>query len=159
MEVWKDIPGYEGLYQVSSLGRVKSFPRPGTHSQQEQIMKQTPDQKGYLRLWLCKGGKGKNVKIHRLVAEAFIPNENNLPQVNHKDENKGNNSVDNLEWCDNRYNAIYNDRMQKIARKLSRKVKCLETNVVYDSVAEAVRKTGLSHSNIVYCCQDRKSVV
>lgn len=154
MEVWKDIVGYEGLYQVSNNGRIKSLPRHGT-SNQEKILKQHTDSKGYKRLWLCKEGVQKNHKVHRLVAMAFIPNPDNLPQVNHKDEDKQNNSASNLEWCDNRYNCIYNERNVKTGQKLSKKVRCLETDVVYNSVAEAARMTGLSHSNIVYCCQGK----
>lgn len=154
MEVWKDVVGYEGLYQVSDLGRVKSLPRPPVRYQGRE-MTQHCDSKGYKRLWLCKEGVSKNYKVHRLVAEAFIPNPNNLPQVNHKDEDKSNNFVGNLEWCDNRYNATYNGRMEKITRKISRRVRCLETNVLYDSVKEASRKTGVAHSNIVYVCQGK----
>lgn len=116
-------------------------------------MKQHTDNKGYRRLWLCKDGVQKNYKVHRIVAEAFLANDKNLPQVNHKDENKNNNNVDNLEWCDNQYNSIYNDRMIKISKKLGRRVKCLETGVIYESLKEASRKTGVSHSSIVYCCQ------
>ena len=152
MEVWKDIKGYEGLYQVSNFGRVKSLPRIGTINN-ERILKQSFHRKGYMEAHLCKDGFEKIVKTHRLVAEAFIPNPENKPQVNHKDENKQNNRADNLEWCDNQYNSVYNDRMNKIAKKLSRKVRCLETDVVYESVAEAARKTGIAHSNIVYVCQ------
>ena len=155
MEVWKDVVGYEGLYQVSNLGRVKSLPRNGTHTNKEKEMTVRADPKGYMRLCLCKDGKGKNVKVHRLVAEAFIPNPANLPQVNHKDEDKRNNCVWNLEWCDNRYNCVYNNRMKKIAQKVSRRVRCLETDIVYESVADAARKTGLTYSNIVYVCQGK----
>lgn len=152
-EVWKDVSGYEGLYQVSNMGRVRSFPRNGSRTNQEIILRQHKNRKGYSVVCLSKLGMQKLCKVHRLVAMAFIPNIANLPQVNHKDENKQNNCVDNLEWCDVRYNNVYNKRMQKIAQKISRKVKCLETNIVYNSIAEASRMTGISHSNIVYVCQ------
>lgn len=153
-EIWKDIKGYEGLYQVSNLGRVRSFPRQGTRKE-ETILRLTKTKKGYLSLHLCKNKEGRSFRVHRLVAEAFIPNPTNLPQINHKDENKLNNCVDNLEWCDSRYNNIYNGRMKKIARKIGRKVKCLETDVIYDSISEAARATGITYSNIAAVCQGK----
>lgn len=90
-EVWKDIEGYEGLYQISNLGRVK---RVATG----KVLKGGKDKDGYLMVKLYKNNIRSNKKIHRLVAEAFIPNPENKPQVNHADENKTNNSLDNLEW-------------------------------------------------------------
>lgn len=98
VEVWKPIVGYEGRYEVSNLGMVR---------QGEKSVSQYKDGKGYLRVFLCKDGKQRNVKVHRLVALAFIPNPDNLPCVNHKDEVKTNNQVDNLEWCDWKYNINY----------------------------------------------------
>lgn len=152
-EIWKDIKGYEGLYQVSNLGRIKSFPRNGTRSKEAAILRGHDTPKGYMQICLTKDRVRKTIKIHRLVAEAFLPNPTNLPQINHKDENKQNNRVDNLEWCDCRYNNCYNGRMEKIAKKNGRRVRCLETDTVYDSVAKAAEATGISHSNIVYVCQ------
>lgn len=154
-ETWKDIPGYEGLYQVSNLGRVKSLPRHGTRSDEEMIMTQHKDGKGYMRLWLCKNCVQKNFKVHRLVASAFLPNPDNLPQINHKDENKQNNSADNLEWCDNRYNSVYNDKAKKVGRKLGKKVKCLETGIVYSSISDAARAFGLTTSSVNYVCHGK----
>lgn len=114
MEIWKDIEGYEGLYQVSNEGRVKSF-----WSGKEKILKQH-NCKGYLEVGLYKKeDKQKYKLIHRLVAETFIPNPNNLPQINHKDENKTNNSVDNLEWCSRSYNINYGSRNEKVGKKNS----------------------------------------
>ena len=103
MEEWRDIQGYEGLYMVSNLGRVKSlnYHRTG----KERIMKPSDNGHGYLFVVLCKDGKDKNCRINRLVAQAFLPNPDNLPEVNHKDENKYNNCVENLEWCDRSYNV------------------------------------------------------
>ena len=111
-EVWKDVVGYEGLYQVSNLGRLKSAPRPRTKG---GLLKPQYDRKGYLTFGLCKNGKSKMAKIHRLVAEAFIPNPGKLPEVNHKDEQKDNNCVENLEWCTTQYNSNYGTRVARIA--------------------------------------------
>lgn len=111
-EIWKDIENYEGLYQVSNLGRVRSLDRVvtnyrGSFIKKGEIKAQSNLSKGYKGVCLCKDGKQKTHKVHRLVAQAFLPNPNNLPQVNHKDEDKTNNRVDNLEWCDNEYNINY----------------------------------------------------
>ena len=108
-EIWKDIKGYEGLYQVSNLGRVKSFNYMNTGKEKIKTptlqKKYTMKQGGYLQTTLYKNNKSKTVLVHRLVAEAFIPNPDNLPQVNHKDYNKTNNCVENLEWCSAKYNS------------------------------------------------------
>lgn len=115
MEIWKDIDGYNGLYRVSSFGRVLSLERRGVRSNgtfyhfQQKILKNTYDKKGYCYVSLRKPHE-KEVRssVHRLVAEAFIPNPNNYPCVNHKDEDKTNNRVGNLEWCTYAYNNTYN---------------------------------------------------
>jgi hypothetical protein len=96
-EKWKDIKGYEGLYQVSNLGNVKSLNY--RSAGKEHLISPGTDRGGYNILVLCKGKKAKSFKVHRLVANAFIPNPKNKEQVNHKDGNKQNNKVDNLEWC------------------------------------------------------------
>lgn len=111
-EIWKDVVGYEGLYQVSNLGNVKSLDRKRFNgrvmaNKKGQIMKQYVLKDGYCSTRLCKDGEVKNHLIHRLVAIAFLPNPQNLPQVNHKDENKQNNKLNNLEWCDRLYNNNY----------------------------------------------------
>lgn len=97
-EIWRDIKDYEGLYQISNFGRVKSLPRNGTIST-ERILKPLLTGRGYYKVTLSKHNKAKYPSIHRLVAEAFILNPDNLPQINHKDGNKTNNKVGNLEWC------------------------------------------------------------
>ena len=118
-EIWKDIEGYEGLYQVSNLGIVKSLPRQYKNRKcNERIKSPSLAGKGYYRVSLCKNGIIKYYYIHQLVAKTFIPNPNNYKLVNHKDENKLNNCVDNLEWCDYKYNLNYNNG--KIKRLLSR---------------------------------------
>ena len=111
IEIWTDIKGYEGLYQVSNLGRVKSLPK-FTYSRcypqlrKEKLLKPrfTGKHRNYAQV---RFNDGKSYKVHRLVAQTFIPNPNNLPLVNHKDENTFNNCVDNLEWCTNQYNCQY----------------------------------------------------
>ncbi|WP_202818652.1 NUMOD4 motif-containing HNH endonuclease [Clostridium botulinum] len=103
-ELWKDIKGYEGLYQVSNLGRVKSLMT--TQSRRSGILK-SYNHSGYRRINLYKNGKGKKYYIHRLVAEVFIQNVNNYPEINHIDGNKSNNVIDNLEWCTSSQNQIH----------------------------------------------------
>lgn len=107
-EIWKDIPNYEGLYQVSNLGRVKSFRRSTKHYwQDEYILKPAHANNGYCQVTLYDNTVRHKFLVHRLVAEAFIPNPDNLPQVNHKDENPLNNAASNLEWCTAEYNNAY----------------------------------------------------
>lgn len=110
MEEWKDVVGYEGLYQVSNEGRVKSLKYRG--SDKECILKNRKTTKGYLQVALWKNRKCKEIQVHRLVAMAFIPNDDpiNKTQVNHKNENKTLNTVENLEWCTNEYNHNYGTR-------------------------------------------------
>lgn len=108
-EVWKDIKGYEGLYQVSSFGRVKRFTT-------GRILKGGKDTQGYLMVLLCKNNTKSNKSLHRLVAQTFIPNPENKPQVNHMDENKTNNRVDILEWMtakENNNHGKHNKRVSK----------------------------------------------
>ena len=114
-EIWKDVVGYEGLYQVSNLGRIKSLPKlcingnGGKYYTKEKILKPQYGSNGrtYTHVCLRKDGKTHIKEIHRIVAIAFIPNPLNLPQVNHRDENPSNNTVSNLEWCDGFYNHNY----------------------------------------------------
>lgn len=112
---------------------------------------------GYLFRILCKNGKTENALIHRLVAEAFIQNLNNLPEVNHKDENKANNCVENLEWCSRLYNMRYGTATQRRVKKLSKPVLQLDTNTgqvisEYQSTAEAARQLNIHQGNISNCC-------
>lgn len=121
-EVWKDIPNYEGLYQASNYGKIKSFDKVVRTLNQygkesTRIIKGKiliPSGKKYLKVALFKNNKRKYYSVHRLIAITFIPNPNKLPQVNHIDENKHNNKVDNLEWCTSKYNCNYGNRNNKI---------------------------------------------
>lgn len=118
-EVWKDVVGYEGYYEVSNIGRVRRVPRyitgvnGVTRFWKGRILKQTTTQDGYLRCILSKDGKTKHVRSHVLVAESFVENPNNYPVINHKDENPANNHIDNLEWCSIAYNNSYGTRTER----------------------------------------------
>lgn len=148
-EIWKDIKNYPG-YQINNLGAVKSLNY--NHTKKEKLMATHLDKNGYMRVTMCN----KTFPIHRLVAEAFIPNPNNYPQVNHKDENKLNNSVDNLEWCTAKYNTNYgtgNKRRSEKQKDISReytykKVKCIETGIIYKSPVDAANQLGISRLHI-----------
>ena len=119
MEIWKDILGYEGLYQVSSYGRIKSLSRKRNNGLDKTIiLKENINNKGYKRINLHKNKKMKSYLVHRLVAQAFIPNPNNYPIINHKDENPSNNHVSNLEWCTYKYNNNYGTKGEKISKAL-----------------------------------------
>lgn len=102
MEEWKDIEGYEGIYQISNLGNVKSL-----KYHKEKRIKSNKNRNGYLKIGLILNGKRKHISIHRLVAKAFIPNPNSLPEVNHIDGNKENNKVENLEWNNRKQNSLH----------------------------------------------------
>lgn len=159
-EIWKDVKGYEGLYQVSSKGRVKSldryrFRKDGTKRfVKGKILKPSHRKNKYLQLEL----HGSEIYVHRLVAQAFIPNPHNYPQVNHKDEDPSNNCVDNLEWCTPGYNNRYGTRMKRIIKSLSMKVVQLSFDgslvKVWSSISDA-SKNGYYSSSISHCCQNR----
>ena len=147
-EIWKDITGYEGLYQVSNTGKVKSlnYRRTG----KEKIMKAYPNGKGYLKVFLCKNGKQKNCRINRLVALAFIPNPDNLPEVNHIDKDKTNNKVENLEWCTTQYNVEYS-----LAKAVIAIDKITGLILEFPSIMEAERQTGIANQRICDCCKGK----
>ena len=154
-EEWRDIGGYEGLYQVSNLGRVRSLNCRG-HKGCIGILTPRLDGKGYEMVALYKEGKARNTKVHRLVAQAFIPNPNNYPQVNHKDEDKTNYNVDNLEWCTNEYNHNYGTRNERVAKSLSKKVICITTGEIFNSMREACRKYDINTGRMTECCQGKR---
>lgn len=170
-EVWKDVVGYEGSYEISSFGRVRTISRfvPACHKSRQFIQGRIicPNRfpKGYLGCTLYKNGSQKLRYIHRLVAEAFIPNPQNLPQVNHKDENKSNNRVDNLEWCTQEYNTNYGTCTQRISnvhkalqkgRRVVQIDKCSQTIIAtYPNSAIAMEQTGIDASAINKVCLNR----
>lgn len=159
MENWKDIKGYEGRYQVSDLGRVKSLNYNKTGK--ERIKKAAKGSCGYVIVTLSNGGKLKGFLVHRLVAEAFLPNPDRLPQVNHKDEDKTNNAVSNLEWCDRKYNINYGtgtERMKVSKGKTVYQYTMDGTLVcVYPSAKEAGRQTGYAQTHISACCRGKQN--
>jgi hypothetical protein len=144
-EIWKDIEGYEGLYQVSNLGRVKSLQ--SRWERREKVLRINNLEKKYIQLSLHKLGNKKNMYVHRLVAKAFIPNELNALEVNHKDGNKSNNNVNNLEWCthlenmrhcfDNNLRPSSDFQKQKMSEIKSRAVIDSVTGIIYKSLTEA----------------------
>lgn len=170
-EIWKDIAGYEGKYMVSNLGRVKSVERmkwngSGYYKTPERILKARQNQDSYLYVRLCKDGKVKACTIHRLVAQAFLDNPDNLPQVNHIDENKENNHADNLEWVTCRENMNHGTRNHRIAEKNTnnpnRSKPVFSVDKVtgeikeFPSIAEAGRKLGISNGNICECLKGKR---
>lgn len=158
-EIWKDVEGYEGCYQVSNFGNIKSLNYMQTGK--EKILKGFKITNGYLAVNLSKDGKSKTHTIHRLVAKTFIENPDNLTQVNHKDEDKTNNRVDNLEWCCAKYNMNYGTRTKRQSeiltnyQKFSKQVLCVETGKIYPSVMQVEREFGFAGSNISAVCRGK----
>lgn len=137
----RDIKGFEGLYAVTSCGRVWSY-------RSKKFLKPANRGKGYLFVDLCVDGKHNMRFVHRLVAEAYIPNPNNLPEVNHKDEIKEHNWINNLEWCDRKYNQTYGTGIRRSTEKRSYKIRCIETGERFDSLVDCERKIGVNNSNL-----------
>ena len=183
-EVWKDIVGYEGLYQVSNLGRVKSLPRARKcyadrqYISKERILKGRPNSKGYLRVQLKNGGKLERRFLHRLVAEAFIPNPSNKKEVNHIDCVPTNNTAENLEWTTHQENILWAVRcgrfkhlkeersklgkllIEKAREAVKRKVCLINENgdviKVYNTLTEACKEYRLDNGSLTKCCQGKQ---
>ena len=149
MEVWKDILGYEGRYQVSNKGRVKSLISNG------RILKTFVCGSGYEEVILHGKGQRKPKLIHRIVAELFVPNESGKSEVNHKDGNKFNNDSTNLEWVTPSENILHSYTALN-HKAFARNVKCVETHEVFDSLKEAATKYGLQSPLIWKCCNGRQ---
>lgn len=174
-EIYKDIEGYEGLYQISNKGNVKSFVD-NNGVAREKVLKLCINCRGYLKVVLCKNKTRKNYAVHRLVANAFLPNPQNLPCVNHKDECKTNNVVTNLEWCTQKYNCNYGTGIERSSKarinnqklsksltnnpKISKAVGAFKDGKLvlsFPSIMEANRQ-GYNHGNVWSCCiGERKS--
>lgn len=172
IEIWKDIKGYEGFYQVSNLGRVKSLERDvyypnGTIIRhiEEKILVPSLDGGGYPFVQLHKNRKMKTMKVHRLVAMAFIPNPENKPQINHKDEVKNNNAVENLEWCDASFNINYGTRTKRSVQNRrsykfgnhpqAKSVFCVELNKKFDCAKRAEEELGIWGTSIGSACKGK----
>lgn len=175
-EVWKDIEGFQGCYQVSNLGMVKGLNRyvpcgknGGVRLQKGCILSTSENEKGYLRVRISRSRKEKyTFLVHRLVAKAFIENQNNYPQVNHIDGNKKNNNVSNLEWCNNSYNQIHayahglNDQSKYDAGRPKRKVAQIDIHTkeiifIYESISNASIETDTQSSLIRKVCKGERS--
>ena len=174
-EIWKDIEGFEGYYQVSNMGRVKSLERTvcngrGYYKIPERILKPKKNRGGYLQVHFYKDGKEKFYSVHRLVATAFCENPEGYTDVNHKDENKQNNCMENLEWCSRLYNNTYNGRAKKIGKKVAEKLrndpnrskpviaihKINGLILEFPSVREASRQTGINLGNLCSCLKGKQ---
>lgn len=168
IEEWKPIEGYEELYEISNLGNIRSKNRKVSTSNGKNWViegknRKCTKHKGYYVIGLTKNKKEKQYKVHRLVAQAFIPNPYNLPQVNHKDANGLNNNVDNLEWCDAFYNNGYFIRRERVSKSMTnnpknnaKKVLCIETGEILPSANEWQRKYGYWQGVISLSCRTGK---
>ena len=157
METWKDIKGYEGRYQVSSKGKVKGLRINGKHCKRESeiVLKAFTCGSGYQEVILHLDGDRKPKLIHRLVAEAFIPNPHNKEEVNHKDGDKSNNNVDNLEWVTPNEN---HEHLRKVLmfQSFKRRIVCVETGEMFESIKSAADNYKLQSSLIWKCCNGRQ---
>jgi hypothetical protein len=156
LENWRPIKDFPD-YLVSDLGRVKSLGRNYKYGSHDDMILSTNNRRGYRGVVLYRNGKRYHKSIHRLVAEAFIPNPNGFPCVNHRDENRTNNSVNNLEWCTHLYNSHYGNAREKISKNVSRRVIQYTKSGVkireWESMTIASEKTGISVSSISHCCR------
>ena len=158
-EIWKDIQGYEGLYQVSNLGRVRSLIFTNNFNKKVykriKVLKLEKTWQGYLRIMLSKNKIKKRYSVHRLVAKTFINNDKKYNYVNHKDENPSNNNVNNLEWCTMLYNNLYNGKNFRNCKRIAKLD--LNNNIlnIYDSVNEASNHNNINRCGISNCLNGR----
>lgn len=147
---WRPIKGYEGLYEVSSSGCVRSLKRKTTNG---RILIPVKTNAGYYRITLSKNGERRNFTVHRLVAEAFLDNPERHPSINHKNEDKGDNRAENLEWCTVKYNNEYNGRQAKVGEKRKVPIEAEKNGVklFFDGIVDAARSLGVSHGDISGC--------
>lgn len=151
IEEWRDIKGFEG-YQISSFGRIKSLEKIDYlgHHRKEKILKPSKTKDGYLKVALCKDGEKKSYYIHRLVGNAFLQNPYNLPLINHINEIKTDNRVENLEWCDSTYNVRYSQA--KPVNQFTKDGKFIRR---WDCINEIQYQLGFSNGHIIKCCQGK----
>ena len=144
----KDIQGYEGLYAITSCGKVWSYRR-------QMFLKSNINKNGYEYVVLSVGGVRKTLTVHRLVAEAYIPNPYNLPEVNHLDECKSNNNSSNLQWISKSANINYGTRNEKVSRRNSKAIYCEELQRVFKSITAASKELGINLGDISSCCKGK----
>lgn len=159
-EEWRDVKGYEGKYQVSNLGNIRGLDRKDNFGRpiKGKMLAQRAQKNGYMTVKLRSNGIQKTFRVHRIVADAFCDNPNNLPEVNHIDENKKNNRANNLEWCTRQYNCSYGSGLEKRKEKYSHKCAQIKEGKViaeFPSMIEASRKTGVPFSSIQRCISGR----
>lgn len=180
-EIWRDIAGYEGLYQVSNYGRIKSLERlektvgaVRQRRRRERILKET-NIYGYRNVCLANNGYKRTVRVHRIVAKTFIPNPDGKLEVNHIDGNKANNRVDNLEWCTRKENSLHSVKVLGNKSKIEQlkpfqfkrgyecwnkiPVKCVETGEIFDSIVAATKAKNISRGaadRISHCCSGKR---
>ena len=153
-EIWKDIDGYEGLYQVSNLGRIKVLAHTFKRYSSERILDFSKYDHKYISVNLYDGNKCHIVSLHSLVAQAFIPNPDNLPMINHKDENPSNNRADNLEWCTHRHNDSYGTKPARISAKLKALYESEEGQRIKNSISVSLKDYYLTEDG-----QKRKKII
>lgn len=164
-EIWKPIPGYEGYFEASTQGQIRSVDRIakgrwGAAKRKSRILTPNNTGNGYQQVKFSIDGNKSQPLVHRLIAETFIPNPNNLPQVNHKDGNKENNRADNLEWCSASYNSTHRCRvLKKEVGRPKRAVRCIDTGKVYKSSHHAARDLNLNQGGIFAVCQGHGETV
>lgn len=156
-EVWKDIKGYEGFYIASNKGNIKSLNYGNTGVCKNLVF--STDRYGYKTVILYKNKEKRTYRVHRIIAEAFVPNPNNFPIINHKNEIKSDNRAENLEWCDARYNINYSRHGEKYSGTRPKRIyqKDKNGNVIkeWESICEAARVLGLCKSSISNCCRGK----
>ena len=161
IEIWEDIPGYEGYYQISNLGNVKSLKRETNNNHgKEEYIKSQEIRNGYYSVSLWKEGKGKHYTIHRLLAELFIPNPDDKPQVNHIDGNKLNNNLLNLEWVtqeENARHAYMNGLIQQKTTPVIQYDKDMNFIREWNSIKEIEEELKINHGNIVTVCKQNSN--
>ena len=164
-EIWKPVVGYESIFEVSNFGNVRRLERKatagtGNYSRPAHTLKARKNNNGYYLVDLWVNNKRLQKLVHRIVAEAFIPNPDNKPEVNHKDENPENCRADNLEWCDRTYNMNYGSVGKRIGKANGKPVrqydKLGQLVMEYASIMEAHRQTGISQGSIGDCLHERR---
>jgi hypothetical protein len=148
-EVWRDVPGYVGLYQVSNTGRVRN-------ARSGRVLKLNKQGRGYAQTMLSKGGQRSYPLVHRLVAMVFIPNPENKPQINHINGDKGDNRVENLEWCTSSENLYHRYQVLGQSSGRTRPVICESTGEVYPSAKSAAAALGLNRTGVTQVCNGKQ---